>query len=81
MKVKNCNHDKWHKRGQNTDDDGNVYHQHECKVCNMARVKIVAKIAGYRNIAQTCLRYWHTDFVKNWEYYLNNVGPNTNNII
>lgn len=81
MNIKNCNHNKWHRLGQDTDDDGNVFNKEYCKVCDMKRIKIVAKIAGYRNIAQTCFRYLHTDFVKTWNYYLNNNCPSTNNYI
>ncbi len=81
MIVKNCNHGKWQNLGQDTDDDGNIFQRHYCKVCNMARVKVVAKIVGYKNIAQTCMRYLHTDFKKKWEYFLNNIGPHTNNYI
>ena len=81
MIVKNCNHDKWNKLGRDTDDDGNVFERHYCKVCDMARIKVVEKIAGYRNIAQTCIRYRYDDFPKTWNYFLNNIGPSTNNYI
>lgn len=79
--IKNCNHNSWNKSSERIDDIGNVYIKHTCNKCNTARIKIIAKIAGYANTNQNCLRYRWDDFPKPWNYFLNNIGPKTNNII
>ena len=78
MKIKNCNHNSWSRNTEQIDDHGNCFVQHKCNKCNVARVCVVAKIAGHGNIAQTCIKYRWDDFPKPWNYYLNNFGPHAN---